>query len=526
MPALPGHLSPAQARLPQHQVADDAPMTLTVLLQPVHEPLLAQQEQRQRRGGRPLLPRAALLSLVCPPAERSRALLAHFASHGLTALAPRDGLVLRLTGSRRQVEAALGLRLLTSDGPREALFYPDREPSLPPPLDAYVAAVYGLDNLGRAERLVIPSPANGGIGFLPDDIARLYHFPPELSGRGETIALPEFGSGYAPDDVAAFWSQTGRPRSLPRVVSVAGSANDQGQGGPADVEATLDVEWAGAMAPGAELVVYEAPVGSTFASFAEALTLALHAVLTDEVHHPSVVSLSYGDGECSFPARLVQGWDALCRLLGLGGVSVFAAAGDQGSYGLHQPIGPLEPHVDVPAALPSLTAVGGTTVLLGPDGSRCQERAWSDTNGNGATGGGISQLFPVPPYQAGVPLPKPLVGHPGRGVPDVALDADVDSGYAILFQGEFVPIGGTSAAAPGWAAIAALANEARRARGLGPLGFLNPRLYALHGQCFLDITEGDNAYLGVPGYNAGPGWDAVTGWGVPDVACLVAALGA
>lgn len=522
MPYLEGHRSALAAQLPTTP-APDQPMTVTLLLKSIREPFLHRQEERLRYGEDPL-PRDAFLSLIRPPAERVAALVDYFAAFGVRPVGPPGIFLLRLTGNRSAIAAALGLSFSATAGRHHDLFYPDGEPSLPTPLADYVEAIYGLDNLAEPHRLAIPEPAHGGLGFLPADIQSLYNVPELPVGRAQTIALPEFGSGFSPADVAAFWRMAGIERSLPLVVSVEGGQNDQGMGGSADLEATLDVAWAGALAPGARLVVYEAPVGLSYASFAEALLASLHAILTDSQRNPRVVSISYGDGETSFPRALVYGWDRLCRFLSAVGTSVLAAAGDQGSYGLHLPSACPMPHVDVPAACPYVTAVGGTTVLIDAEGRRVAERAWSDTNGNGATGGGISQHFPTPWYQEGVNLPPPIVGHPGRGVPDVALNADPDSGYAIVFQGTMATVGGTSVACPIWAAIVARILEARAAAGLPPLGLLNPRLYALKGRYFLDITEGNNAYLGVPGYSAGPGWDAVSGWGVPDVSALIAAL--
>ena len=148
-----------------------------------------------------------------------------------------------------------------------------------------------------------------------------------------------------------------------------------------------------------------------------------------------------------------------------------------------------------------------------------------DANNNGASGGGISQVFTVPSYQNSLVLPVKLGDHPGRGVPDVSANADPDTGYAVFFQGGSAVVGGTSAASPLWAALVARLNQARSENGKGTIGYLHPWLYPLGDTAaFHDITAGNNNYDGVVGYVCTPGWDAVTGWGSPNAAALIDAL--
>jgi kumamolisin len=154
-------------------------------------------------------------------------------------------------------------------------------------------------------------------------------------------------------------------------------------------------------------------------------------------------------------------------------------------------------------------------------GSRISsEVVWNDNAKTSATGGGVSGFFAVPAYQKSVKLP-PIAGSKktGRGVPDVAGNADPNSGYDVLVDGQSLVIGGTSAVAPLWGGLVALLNQK-----LGkPLGFLNPLLYgSLVGTgAFRDIVSGNNG-----SYSAGLGWDACTGWGSPIGAKLLASLGA
>jgi kumamolisin len=200
------------------------------------------------------------------------------------------------------------------------------------------------------------------------------------------------------------------------------------------------------------------------------------------------------------------------------GVTVCVAAGDGGSTdgendGLN--------HVDFPASSPNALACGGTT-LVASGNSITSETVWNElANNEGATGGGISDVFPLPSYQngAGVPPSANPNHNVGRGAPDVSGDADPTTGYVTLVDGQPDVIGGTSAVAPLWAGLIALVNES-----VGkPVGFVNPLLYqsASTAGDFNDVTSGNNG-----AYSAGPGWDACTGLGSPIGAQVAAALGA
>jgi kumamolisin len=200
------------------------------------------------------------------------------------------------------------------------------------------------------------------------------------------------------------------------------------------------------------------------------------------------------------------------------GITVTVASGDNGSSdGLTD--GNL--HVDFPASSPYALACGGTT--LRASGNRIQsETVWNETAlQEGATGGGVSVKFPIPQYQAGANVPvNPQTNFAGRGVPDVAGDADPSTGYQIAVDGQPTVVGGTSAVAPLWAALVALLNQS-----LGKsVGFLNPTLYSLATSATNDITQGNNDDSGLGSYSAQPGWDPCTGLGSPNGAALLSAL--
>jgi kumamolisin len=210
--------------------------------------------------------------------------------------------------------------------------------------------------------------------------------------------------------------------------------------------------------------------------------------------------------------------DAACQSAAALGITITAAAGDNGST---DGVTGGQNHVDFPASSPHVLACGGTK-LLGSGSNITSEVVWNElTNNEGATGGGVSNVFPLPPWQAGAGVPKPTNAAGGRGVPDVAGDADPTTGYVIRVDGKNMVIGGTSAVAPLWAGLIAVAN----AQNGKSAGFIQPAIYAAKGKAaFNDITSGTN-FTGTPvGFKAGPGWDACTGLGSPIGTKLIAVV--
>ena len=168
--------------------------------------------------------------------------------------------------------------------------------------------------------------------------------------------------------------------------------------------------------------------------------------------------------------------------------------------------------MDFPASSPWVLSVGGTSIIGGENGT-ASESVWNDGEG-GASGGGVSSFFDRPDYQSHVRIPRSLTARPGRGVPDVAVNASPLSGFQVLIDGQLLVEGGTSISAPMWAGLIALLNQ-----GLGHnLGFLNPVLYDKLGPAGIlhAVLNGNNGTVEMSGYCAGPGWNATTGWGTPD----------
>lgn len=377
---------------------------------------------------------------------------------------------------------------------------------VPAELQDAIEGVFGLDNRPQAkphfrrrrERAGVRAQAVG-VSYTPTQLATLYNFPSGVDGTGECIALIELGGGFNPTDLSNYWSQLNLTKT-PNVsaVSVGNGGNNPGDPSGADGEVMLDIEVSGAIAPGANIVVYFAE--NTDAGFLNAITTAVH----DSTNNPSVVSISWGGPEASWTQQAMTSMDEAFQAAAAMGVTVCVAAGDNGSTdGLTDGLN----HVDFPASSPNVLGCGGTK-LVASGNSITSETVWNElANNEGATGGGISDVFPLPSWQngAGVPPSANPNQNVGRGVPDVCGNADPTTGYVTLVDGNPDVIGGTSAVAPLWAALIALINQSNGK----PAGLINPLLYQNAGAAdFNDITVGNNG-----AYSAGPGWDACTGLG-------------
>ena len=376
---------------------------------------------------------------------------------------------------------------------------------LPDELHGKVEGVFGLDDRPQA-RPHFRARLQGNVNwratsnsFTPIQLASLYKFP-SGTGQGECIGIIELGGGYRPADLENYFSGLGLPHPTVSAVSVDHGKNQPtgDQNGP-DGEVMLDIEVAGAIAEAAAIAVYFAP--NTDQGFLDAVTTAIH----DTTNKPSVISISWGGPESSWTQQSLAALDQAFQAAAAMGITVCVAAGDNGSSD-----GATDgsDHVDFPASSPYALACGGTSVQAS-NNSITSETVWNDGAQGGSSGGGISTFFALPPYQEGLSAALTsgstrALTH--RGVPDVAGDADENTGYEVRVDGSDTVIGGTSAVAPLWSGMIARINSANGK----PVGFLNPMLYP-NQAAFNDITQGNNG-----DFAAAKGWDACTGIGTPD----------
>ncbi|TMJ16478.1 MAG: peptidase S53 [Bacillati bacterium ANGP1] len=438
--------------------------------------------------------------------------------HGLDVVA--ESLAQRsvaLSGTAAAMSKAFGVELARYQDAGRAFRGRTGPLYVPAELAPIVEGVFGLDDRPQARPHFRRSRARGGAvatavgpraagaAFTPPQLAALYDFP-SGTGRGQCIGIIELGGGYRPGDLSTYFAQLNIQAPQVVAVSVDGGRNAPTTPDSDDVEVLLDIEVAGAIASGARIVVYFAP--NTDRGFLDAITTAVH----DSTNNPSVISISWGAPEASWTTQAMLSFDQAFQEAAALGVTVCCAAGDNGSS---DGVQDGQPHVDFQASSSFVLGCGGTN-LSSTGTTITSEVVWNDP-GDGATGGGVSRQFALPPWQAnaGVP-PSPVPGFRGRGVPDVAGDASPATGYIILVDGQLTTVGGTSAVAPLWAGLIALLNELKGK----PVGYLNPVLYGPTSKgVFHDITQGNNG-----AYAAGPGWDACTGLGSPDGAKLLNAL--
>ncbi|HJR13300.1 MAG TPA: S53 family peptidase [Rhodanobacteraceae bacterium] len=405
-------------------------------------------------------------------------------------------------GSAQSLQQAFGVKLGRFEmSPGGATFIGcSGAPVLPDPA---VIAVLGLDRRPVAHPHFRIAQAQPAVTYTPLQIGQLYAFPAG-DGTGQTLAIIELGGGYQQSDLDTYFNGLGLKTPSVGAVSVDGGSNQPGSS--ADAEVMLDIEVAGALAPAATFVVYFAP--NTDQGFYDAISQAAHS----GSQPATVMSISWGGPEDSWSAASRDAMETALEDAAALGVTVSVAAGDGGSSDGESDG---QPHADFPAASPSVLACGGTK-LVSSGTTITGEVVWNETAaGEGATGGGVSAVFALPTWQANAGVPKAPNGFAGRGVPDVAGNADPLTGYDVLVDGQSEVVGGTSAVAPLWAGLIARLNQQ-----LGKsLGLANAALYGTAGNGFHDITQGNNG-----AYQAGAGWDACTGWGAPNGAALLTAL--
>jgi kumamolisin len=412
-----------------------------------------------------------------------------------------------LAGTAAAMEKAFSVELNAYEHPDGSYRGHTGAIQMPEEFAGIVTGVFGLDTRPVVHPHIRFRTANcafgsrlGTVSYNPQNVAKLYNFPAGATGAGQTIGILEFGGGYRPADITDYFQNLGITAPTVKTVSVDQAHNRPSTPQSADAEVLLDIEVAGAVVPGVSIAVYFAT--NSARGFQDALSTAIH----DQLRQPSVVSISWGGAESTWSSQSMVNFDQVAQEAALLGITITVASGDSGSS---DGVNDGQAHVDFPASCPHVLAVGGTR-LMATNNAIQSEQVWNDGAQGGATGGGYSTVFTRPDWQGAD------VTNTNRGVPDLAGDADPDTGYNILVDGQQMVVGGTSAVAPLMAGLIVLLNQNLNRR----LGFANPAFYGVeHLNCFRDITVGNNG-----AYSAGFGWDPCTGLGVPIGAQLLQAL--
>lgn len=494
-----------------------------------------------------------------------------------------NGLSLPVSANIGAIEHGFAIsfeRLALTRG-REVLL-PRQTPVVPARIARYVEALIGLDGLSSPEPTRVPLSGQGRVAatapvahatadagpqacsaastsasasdsYTANAVASSYGFDDLYragdEGTGVTVAIYELES-YDPADIGTFAQCYGIDASV-KDVPIDGGAGS----GPGSGEAALDIEQVLAFAPKARILVYSAP-NSNLDSPGSGPYDALSAIVSQD--RAQVITNSWGECEPLEGRSDASAENVLLQEAAVQGQTFVTAAGDDGAQDCDDP--PEDPdnrlEIDDPASQPFATGVGGTSLDLNV--SPFSESVWN-SNGEtlgpgvspGAGGGGISTLWPMPSYQSTAPAalnviepgissstPCAATGVDCREVPDVAADADPSTGYIFYYNGSdeaygspagWQATGGTSAAAPLWAAVFALVDANASCLGR-PIGFANPALYRLAGadedRYFNDVQSGNNDFTLASGslYTAGVGYDMASGLGSPNATALVGGL--
>lgn len=420
--------------------------------------------------------------------------------------------LMQVRGNAATVQQTFGVRIHNWIGPDGLHFYaPRSNPSVPGALRPAVTSITGFDNYPAVHSNAVRA---GAKGVTPADMVDFYDMTPlrqhNLDGTGQTIYFIEIDQV----DQGSFDSFSDHFK-LPRETVQTISDPAWGDATKEEGEADLDVEVVHGIAPGAKLVMYYAnPQGASVLS-------ALQAI--ESRNQPGIVSSSVGGCEGGLSSDQAQQEKSITDAFAAKGWSFFQASGDRGAYGC-LPFGdPDNLSTGDSDVFGGITSVGGTQVFLAQGGGYYQEAAWGEPIEQWGGGGGVSKLADRPAWQsAAVPGVQNQYSTGKRQLPDVSANADGISGWDVFIAGKEQSVGGTSAAAPCWAAIAALIDQDLAQNQLSPIGFANPALYTfasnpsgLPAPAFHDITAGTNLY-----YLATPGWDYATGLGSPEVAAL------
>jgi len=429
-----------------------------------------------------------------------------------------------VSGTIGQMEDTFGVTINNyKDSNGETYYANDQAPSIPAEFSGVITNVEGLNNephythskissssmqVSGQNKAVTPKVGSGPAGgYTPAELKGAYDINPlataGYTGSGQTVAVMEL-DGYKATNISTYNNYYGLGSPAPTNVYIDGYSGAAGQGA---IEVELDIEVINAIAPKAQVVVYEGP------NSAQGLIDTYQKIASDNT--AKSISVSWGIGEQHEASATMNSLHTIFQQFAAQGQSIFAASGDNGAYDS----GGRTLEVDSPANDPYVTGVGGTHLNLSGT-SYSSESVWSNKTTKSGDGGGLSKVYAMPSYQSG-PGVQNSYSNGKREVPDVSAAADPNTGYSIYTGGAWHVVGGTSAAAPLWAGIAALNNQFAQANGKGNLGQANPTLYQVFNTtqkyaAYHDITSGTNLY-----YPATSGYDMASGIGTPDAYNLI-----
>ncbi|MBM7651265.1 S53 family peptidase [Neobacillus cucumis] len=429
-----------------------------------------------------------------------------------------------VSGTIGQMEDTFGVTINNYKNSKGEIYYAnDKAPTIPAEFSGVITDVEGLNNephythpkisslstqVSQKTAAVTPKVGSGPAGgYTPSELKGAYDVNPLASagytGSGQTVAVMEL-DGYKATNISSYNSYYGLGSPSPTNVYIDGYSGAAGQG---EIEVELDIEVINAIAPKAQVIVYEGP------NSAQGLIDTYQKIASE--NRAKSISVSWGIGEQHEASATMNSLHTIFQQYAAQGQSIFAASGDNGAYDS----GGRTLEVDSPANDPYVTGVGGTHLNLSGT-SYSSESVWSNKINKSGDGGGLSKVYAMPSYQSG-PGVQNSYSNGKREVPDVSADADPNTGYSIYTGGAWKVVGGTSAAAPLWAGIATLNNQFAAANGKSYLGQANPTLYKVFNttqnySAYHDITSGTNLY-----YPATAGYDMASGIGTPDAYNLI-----
>ncbi|MEO8973009.1 MAG: protease pro-enzyme activation domain-containing protein [Ktedonobacteraceae bacterium] len=525
---LPGHLVPALKHLTPIRATDGSRhLQLSISLQLRNQRALKELLREQTMPSSPYYHRYVtpqqFTALFGPTTDGVNKVVSYLRSQGIHVGAiSSNRTLIDASASAATVERAFGITIADYMLNGRSVYAPTSEPSVPSNLASLMLNIGGLDNVARyrpqglSQAIQARMPALGpGGGYTPGELRTAYDMNSLISstsGTGQTVAIFEL-DGYLPSDVNTYLSQYSLGSAKYSNVLVDGATNTAGAGA---IEVELDMEVVSAIAPGATQKIYIGPNSTS------GVNDTYNKIVTDNI--AKITTTSWGECESASGNSELAALDNIFSQGAAQGQATFAASGDAGAYDC----GDTNLAVDSPASDPHVVGVGGTTITTGSGGTYVSETVWSNPNdtsrgpmGAGG-GGGYSSDFSKPTYQTGPGVDSNTMRH----VPDVSADADPNSGYSVYCtvgaagcssgSAGWIEVGGTSAAAPLWAAMSTDTNAYLVSQGKSTLGSVSADLYTLFNTsqtytAYHDITTGNNLF-----YNAGPGYDVASGIGTPD----------